>query len=283
MLREECVEVVASLLNSSKTISKPRNQEGIRSNAGAGKGDEADWEENNNDGCVQITMEICRPIRSNLGSIIPIRDTLSPCFLTLAPIILSKVKRVRFVVWAGWMWWSGPQRRPAELQLARRIRSTHCLTPDQMDETAYASSMAKFVEPNEPDPLTDTLDAVLEHLPLVDTVEVVAPLHVSDYWNWDLPQKKWKGVEGWLESPICESGKRRWKSVQRSLVVCQPPTESLQLVFYRKTEVWERDSTDPDNAMGREVRITEKTAEIPDEWPNQTEIEYETREYSRIE
>ncbi|KAF2194787.1 hypothetical protein K469DRAFT_547510 [Zopfia rhizophila CBS 207.26] len=240
-LHEECLEFIACIANSHRPapISDPRPVEESRSNQLAARANtdiEEISERKKDDGSVRITMEILRPIRGAMGFYVPTRDELSPRFMALL-LLLRQIKRVKFIIWGGWDWWRGPKET---------------LTPK-------AEFSATQPESTKPDQLSVAVDRVLRHLPLVEDVSIDVLMHVSDYWNWDLPEVRWEGIQGWLDGRIYPNDERKLKRVYRRLIACNPAAPARFLTFYRKLEVWEDNGR---SGTGRLVHISEGTAEV---------------------
>ena len=81
-------------------------------------------------------------------------------------------------------------------------------------------------------------------------------------------------MEGWLGGSVVgegdgnrdgDGGRRRWRRVERRLVVCETTEEGgNQVVFFRKEEVWGVGGREGDGngGLGAEVLVTEETAEV---------------------
>ncbi|KAF2827779.1 hypothetical protein CC86DRAFT_369031 [Ophiobolus disseminans] len=141
----------------------------------------------------RITLEAKRPQRGKFGYAIPVRDTLSPRFTALLPL-LQNTKILRIVVWPGFEWWSGA--RPGATSGRKGVDP---IAPAALDAVSYA------------------LGAVLAQLPRVEDVEVDVLAHVGDFSRWDLPDEKWVPVQYWLDSPISPQGENRLQRVTRRL------------------------------------------------------------------
>lgn len=147
----------------------------------------------------------------------------------------------------------------------------------------------------------DTLEwvfgKVLGCLSGVEEVEVEVRMLVHDYrsWNfikgWD-QRKKWRQMKRWLRGLVVrdgdgDGGRRRWRRVERKLVVCDTVVEEdgNQVVFFRKEEVWGGGGREGDGngGQGVEVLVTEETAEVPDASNEWDAVEYMSRTYIRRE
>ncbi|KAL5388097.1 hypothetical protein DPSP01_003088 [Paraphaeosphaeria sporulosa] len=51
-------------------------------------------------------------------------------------------------------------------------------------------------------PLGVAVDAILQHLPLVEEAKIDLLIHDIDYWNWGLPATWWEGIRDWLDGPV---------------------------------------------------------------------------------
>jgi len=132
----------------------------------------------------------------------------------------------------------------------------------------------RTVRNRERDTLGVVLGKVLGCLSGVEEVEVEVRMLVWDYWNWDLPVRRWERVGGWLGGSVVgegdgdgdgDGGQRRWRRVERRLVVCETTEEGgKQVVFFRKEEVWGGGGREGDGngGNGAEVLVTEETAEV---------------------
>lgn len=237
---------------------------------------------------VTITLQHQIPVRGPFGPYTPTRTALSPRFHTLLPL-LTLSKRLRFTIWAGWAWWDGPpltRTSPLPSSGARRVaRRVSC------NETDCVEVTPRTVRSRERDTLGVVLGKVLGCLSGVEEVEVEVRMLVWDYWNWDLPVRRWERVEGWLGGSVVgdgdgdgDGGQRRWRRVERRLVVCEAAEEGgKQVVFFRKEEVWGGKGREGDGngGKGAEVLVTEETAEVPDTSDEWDAVEYTSRTYTR--
>ena len=125
----------------------------------------------------------------------------------------------------------------------------------------------------ERDTLEVVLGKVLGCLSGVEEVEVEVRMLAWHYLNWDLPVRRWERVEGWLGGSLVgdgdmggdgDGGRRRWRRVERRLVVCEAEESGKQVVFFRKEEVWGGGGREGDSngGKGTEVLVTEETAEV---------------------
>ncbi|KAF2466331.1 uncharacterized protein BDR25DRAFT_237443 [Lindgomyces ingoldianus] len=163
------------------------------------------------DGSVRITVEILVLIRGSMGSYIPSRDKPSPRFLAMLPL-LRHLKKVKFLVWGGWDFWFGPpKRRPGSGRHQKALPS---------------------VEQN---PLSIALKTLMSYLPNVEEVNIDLLMHIRDYWNLDLPDIKWAGIEGWLLEPIYQASNVHLRKVHRRLMACNADNQSA--TFYHKLEI----------------------------------------------
>ena len=220
---------------------------------------------------VTLTLQHQIPVRGPFGPYTPTRTALSPRFHALLPL-LTLPKRLRFTIWAGWAWWDGPpltRTSPPPSSGARRVaRRVSC------DETDCVEVTPRTVRNRERDTLGVVLGKVLGCLSGVEEVEVEVRMLVWDYWNWDLPVRRWERVGGWLGGSVVgegdgdgdgDGGQRRWRRVERRLVVCETTEEGgKQVVFFRKEEVWGGGGREGDGngGNGAEVLVTEETAEV---------------------
>lgn len=143
------------------------------------------------------------------------------------------------------------------------------------------------------DELEWVLGKVLGYLSGVEEVEVEIRMSAWEYWNWGSPRSWWGGMEERLRGPVVgdgdgdrDSGRRRWRRVERRLVVCETTEEGgKQFVFFRKEEVWGGGGREGDGNGGKglEVLVTEETAEVPDTSDEWDAVEYMSRTYTRRE
>jgi len=129
----------------------------------------------------------------------------------------------------------------------------------------------------------DTLEwvfgKVLGCLSGVEEVEVEVRMLECHYRNWNFiegwdQRKKWRQMKRWLRGLVVrdgdgdgdgDGGRRRWRRVERKLVVCDTAEEDgKQIVFFRKEEVWGGGGREGDRngRQGVEVLVTEETAEV---------------------
>lgn len=191
-------------------------------------------------GCARFTLEIMRTVRGNMGAYEPIRLSPSPIFLSLLPI-LSCLRKVKFIVWPGWGWWYGP----AQSRLIRRATARATFkrtTPDQVDEMRFAEPQDEEgegeragVEEVYPDALAVAIGTLMKHLPLVEEVHIDVLMNAFEYWNLDLPDPKWRGVEGWLGAPIHIRSPKTAK-VYSKLIACQHGSPIRTAAFCHKVQ-----------------------------------------------
>jgi len=258
-LREECLGFHAHYLNSLLPInvadstppeSTSSHQLAARNNTTI---DET-MERHHDEGVLRITLEILRAFRGTMGFFVPVRDVPSPHFMALLPL-LSRVKRMKFTVWAGYDWWSGNSTRPIvsvdrarELKARRNVLKAKRTWSDQTDviqsPTVQREEATDASQAPRPNHLATAIDKLLDHLPVLEELHVDVLLHVIDFTNWDLPEDiKWEGIRGWLDGPVSPSAEGRLKKVQRRLVVAHPGPPTLSGTFLRQREVW-RDGED---------------------------------------
>lgn len=241
-LREECLQLYASLFNSllPATITDMRPAEETASNKLAARinaSSEELAERAHDDDSVRITLEIQRAIRGTMGYHVPKREDLSPRFMALLPL-LRRLKKLKLTVWAGYSWWEGPVERRfigIEVRPTARFKRT---SPDQDDKlqepTQWKEEAACYSKPD--NALSTAIDAILKNLPLIEEVNVDILMHVSDYFNWDLPDVKWEGVQSWLDGPVCSNTGDGLKRVYRRFVVLDPGPPTKSATFLRQLE-----------------------------------------------
>ena len=165
------------------------------------------------EGCVRITLEIQRMIRGNMGGYMPARDTPSPRFLAMTSTF-GRLKKIKFLAWSAWTWWTGPPKRS----------TTNCAT----------SATAEV--PFKPDDLTLAIEKLLKHLPLVEEMDIDLLLHEYCYWNWDLPDDRWEGIQYWLDSSIMPPEHQKLRRVYRRLLECEGAPPARAAIFYHQLE-----------------------------------------------
>ena len=251
-LREESLSFLAhhldllpptSIPDATPSESDPPHQRIARDNAAL---DES-MERHHDSGIVRITLEIHRPSREAGGFYTPPRNTISPHFMALLPL-LSRIKKLKLIVWAGYEWWSGISTRPIiSISRFRRLKSrrvwsdqTDVQPPPATREQEDEDNASTLPLPPRPNLLATAIDALLHHLPLLEGLHIDIPLHILDFTNWDLPDDiKWEGIRPWLDGPVCASAAgRRLKKVQRRLGVVRPTPPMVSWTFLRQCEVW---------------------------------------------
>lgn len=258
--------MVSRLVNSPSHISNIYPQLAVESeSSGLATRENSELEEISerakDDGSVRITLELARPIRTNMGAYIPNRESPSPCFMALLPL-LSRVKKIKFVVWGAYDWWKGPQQlyvraEKSERPLVKRTSS------DQTDEVLSTRKNACSVTPvpasSKPNPLSIAIDVIMKHLPLVEEVKVDVLIYAGDYWNWDLPDNRWEGIQGWLDGTIYSHEGKKLKKVYKRLIACEPTPPARGVTFYHQLETCEDMKEDSTSSV---VHIAEGTGEV---------------------
>lgn len=260
-LREEFLHHVCRLANAPTLSSIPGTKpvEETQSNVLAGRANQSDEdtaERHQDNGTVRITMEIKRPMRGNMGFFTPARDTISPRIAAMA-FLLQRLRRVKFVVWGGMAWWDGP---PIVSRTSSGQRSVQSDEP-QATQPVNGSNSIPTEHEAKPDPLLVSMDELLKLMPNVEEVDIDVLIHAREYLNWNLPDIKHEGIRGWIGSPISSLEGREFSRVDRRLIACLGPHESV--VFYRRLEEKKSDPKAPDDNI---VHISEGRNEITDEW-----------------
>ena len=248
-LREECLDTISYLTNSSM-ISKTKHEdpqpvrEELTTFACKENTEFEEIAERALDsGTVRVTLEMARPYRTNMGAYIPKRDAPSPRFLALVPM-LSRVRKVKFVVWGAYEWWKGPQQRyirvlKSERSLVKRTsadESDSVLSKRKIDISIQAQLME-----SKPNPLNVAIDTILEHLPMVEEVDVDVLINPGEYWNWDLPENRWEGIQGWLDDTIISKDGKKMRRVYRRLIACESSPPARGATFYHQLETLKDD------------------------------------------
>ncbi|KAF2797138.1 hypothetical protein K505DRAFT_347440 [Melanomma pulvis-pyrius CBS 109.77] len=286
-LREECLDIISRIVNSPSHTSSnyPQLAGEVESNGLATRENsqlEEISERAKDDGSVRITLELALPIRTNMGAYIPKRDSPSPCFMALLPL-LSRARKIKFVVWGAYDWWKGPQQRYVRVERSERslVKRT---SSDQTDEVLSARKNASSVIPvpasSKPNPLSIAIDAIMKHLPLVEEVKVDVLMHAGDYWNWDLPDNRWEGIQGWLDGTIYSHEGKKLKKVYRRLIACDPTPPARGVTFYHQLETCEDMEEGSRNSV---VHIAEGSREVPEDFEDAQEEPPFTKAYDRTE
>lgn len=243
-LREECLDTISYMINSS-SIKRARDEDRQQVTAEPTTSafeDNTELEElaecATDSGIVRLTLEMARPYRTNMGAYIPNRETPSPRFLALVPL-LSRVKKVKFVVWGAYDWWKGPIVRyirvpKSERPLVKRTSADETdsvLSRRKIDTSIQAQALEE-----KPNLLSVAIDGILQHMPMVEEVDVDALISPGDYWNWDLPEKRWEGLRGWLDVTICRPDGRKMSRVYRRLIYCESTPPARGATFYHQLE-----------------------------------------------
>lgn len=187
----------------------------------------------------RITLEVCRGYRGTMGFYMPERRDPSPRFLGLVPL-LGRLKMIKFTVWAGFDWWSdkGPWRGPGAIRtITARLRRTW---PDQ-DDTILEPSRVEYDPnivslPQPEDKLFVAIGVLLQHLPLVEEVRIDVLMHLMDFVMWDFSDTQWKGIQGWLDGPVCRPDKGQLKKVSRRLMLVNPTPPIPSACMLRQVE-----------------------------------------------
>lgn len=239
-LRDECLDFHTRRLNSllPTALLEDKPSEDTSSNKLAARNNTTldEGMERFHDGDItRVTVEILRVFRGTMGFYVPERKEPSPRFIGLAPL-LGRLKKIKFIVWAGFDWWSGASTRPivnaartrTKKAILKRMQSDQddvIEQPSQWEEDDAASQSAP-----RPNQVTTAINTLLPYLPLVEEVHVDVLWHVMDFWNWDLPEDKLAGIRGWLDSPLCSTTEHKLKKVHRRIVVFHPPDKSKTLL-----------------------------------------------------
>lgn len=267
-LREETLDYLVGLIE--RRALHPPASENVpfeesfedRVATSADMGNEIYAERARGDGSVLIALEIMRPVRGNMGEYIPTRDRPSPTFMTLLPL-LSRLRKVKFVVWCGSDWWYGPsERRVKERTQFQPKARFQRMSWDQTDEPKNQDAEEKEIvrpEPDKPDPLAVAIGALIKHLPLVEEVTVDVLMRAWEYTNLSLPDTKWEHVQGFLDSPVFPPDGRRLKKVYRKLIAINTSPELYEATFYHKLETWEKK---PGDESGTVVHVSQGSKQV---------------------
>lgn len=250
-LREECLTYHARRLNSNRLTNIPdSNPIHHTTNYQPGEGDDTISDESlerlHDDDCARVTLEVLRQHRGLWGYYVPERQEPSPHFMALIPL-LSRLKHIKFIVWAGHDWWSGDSTRPiVKIKRLQRARLSR-VSADQDDKVIQPTlwendGTTKALAPR-PNPLSVAIDALLRYLPLVEEVKIDLLIHHVDWWSWDLPDPWWEGIREWLDGPISPIAKdRAWKVERRLTIVLHGDLRNSGTVLYQRESV-QRDSS----------------------------------------
>ncbi|KAH7128378.1 hypothetical protein B0J11DRAFT_578596 [Dendryphion nanum] len=285
-LRLETIHYVCRLANAPalSSIANETPVEETQSNILAARTNQSDEdvaERHRDNGSVRITMEIKRPIRSrNMGYYTPVRDTISPRFVALE-FIFRHLKRIKFVVWGGMAWWEGPPKNRGELPRERN-KSTR-ISRDQTDGATSTHEAEQFLAPAPEsnatlDPLSVSMNALLNYMPGVEEVEIDIIIHAREYLNWNLPENRQQGILGWFDAPLFTSTNKKFGKVDRRLMICM--TQECAITFHRKLE----ERKPRKDAVGTTVvRVSTGATEMTEDWENLPEDPVFDQIYDRIE
>ena len=243
-LRDECLDTVCHLINSSTPYTRkdpqPNSEPKSTRIAALHNSDlEETVERSKDNGSVRVTLEVARPIRGNMGAVFPKRERPSPCLLALVPF-LSRVKKIKFTVWAAYDWWRGPQQRYM-ITGKRQVSSVKRTSSDETDETVSTQEKKSRISPvpvsTEANPLANAIDSILKYMPLIEVVEVDVLMYAQEYFNWDLPNDRSEGLRGWLDTTVRSQDGKIVKEVHRRLIACEPNPRSRGAIFYHQREV----------------------------------------------
>jgi hypothetical protein len=257
-MRTEALQTLMDIANSPPLRTRLRSALSESSNSTA---DEYSTRARETDPWPQVAMDVQVAVRVSYGSFIPERTELSPTLLVHLPI-LQHVRQLQFAIWPGWLWWNGPKEKRAtsilpNISSMRAHRSA--LSPDQM----YERTTPALVQTGEPDALGVAVETVLARLPCVQDVEIDVFMHLADYWNWDLPDRRWVRAKGWLDAPVEKGAGRRWKRVKRQLMVLNFSSPCMQIPIFTKTEMWKRDEVEVEGEVkGRLVNVVEEIIDV---------------------
>ena len=256
-LKEECTNFVLRHLNSPFSEADPgpepwannvwdgtiKRQEEIETKL---------MENFHDENMVRITLEVEQVEMKPWGSKKVNRIGPSPQFMATLPF-LSRIRRIKFIVWAGYDWWSG-RSEPTHQKVERLQRAQFKRTSSDQDDELLAPSQWKQIPLSSRScddnvshgPLSKALATLLDYLPLVSDIHVDVLMSVPDYLNWDLPEQKWNCVEKWLHGPLACSTKaerERIATVQRRLITVGlvGPPKVFSKVFFRQREERSRD------------------------------------------
>ncbi|KAF2715420.1 hypothetical protein K504DRAFT_529598 [Pleomassaria siparia CBS 279.74] len=302
-LREECLDTISHLASSSTYHHAAAAEEEVAISESKSACENPDLEESveraRDDGMVRITLEIGRLIRGNMGAVLPTRELPSPRFLSLLPM-LSRVRRIKFVVWGGYDWWKGPQRRyirpttsttttttttgksgPSSLVKRAPLLSSSS-SADKTDKTDGIAStpkqqgkliLAAAAEDAKPDAVSVAVDALLVHLPHIEHVAIDALIYAGDYWNWDLAENRWEGLEAWLKTTVHAHDGSPVKKVHRRLIACEPMPPTRGVVFYHQLEEvqeQEQEETRGGAAGCSMIHVQQGHREVPEDFEDAT-------------
>ncbi|KAF2660082.1 hypothetical protein K491DRAFT_109426 [Lophiostoma macrostomum CBS 122681] len=267
-LREEYLDSLAHSINSASTAFDLKEAATDRS-ANDGSAELASTsfddmiERARDEGCVRITLEIQRLIRGVMGGYMPARDTPSPLFISLVPVF-SRLKKIKFLAWSAWSWWTGPPKRLNKMgQQRARLGQTDDSKDPQVPQAGETSTIAG--KPCKPDDLSLAIETLLEYLPLVEEIHIDLLMHEYDYWNWDLPEDRWVGIQQWLDSPISPPKRGVPLKVYRRLLSCEANTPARAAIFYHQLEERKAGSDGSDV-----VQVSRGSSEVPEEWAKET-------------
>jgi hypothetical protein len=243
-LREECLDTISYLVNTSaikrgrETEPQPVPEEDANVESDRNAELEETAERTLVSGIVGLTLEMSRPYRTNMGAIIPKRETPSPRFLALVPL-LSRIRRVKFIVWGAYDWWKGPQQRYVRVPRSERplVKRTSADESDAvLSRRKIDTSVQAQVMEEKPNPLSVAVAEMVKYMPMVEEVDVDVLINPGEYWNWDLAENRWEGLQGWLDATICSKDGKKMKRVYRRLIACELSPPARGATFYHQLE-----------------------------------------------
>lgn len=282
-LRDEYLDFMCRLLNSlhPTIIAEEESSEGPKSSrlaALVNRAVEEGIERARDDGSLRLTLEIMRVIRGNMGAYMPAHELPSPRFMSLLPL-MSRLKKIKLIVWADWSWWKGPEKRMNRPSFAWPEARSKRTTSDRTDELAPGKDdqpVTASEPPPKPNVLSVAVNSILPHLPALEELRIDVLMHVSDYWNWDLPDNRAEGIQDWLDDPVILPNGKPPMKVYKRLLACEPSTSAA--IFYHKLEEWD---TKSQNGSCEAIRISAGMGEVPEEWDEALAEPPFTNVYSR--
>lgn len=245
-LRHECLNLHTHLLNSTAARKVPKAASGETNNIQATEmtGTELDEaaEQSGDDGVtLRLTLEVQRPRRNAFGYSVPVRESLSPRFLAMLPL-MKDARKLNIVIWSGFDWWNGPpQTSPLELWRQRKLllARTDAGQPGHSERPSEANGIVSKSTGPKTDAVTVAVGKILGQLPAVEELHLSVFIATGDLFRWDLPDAKWEKIQPWLDAPVAKTIGKDLRCVSRTLTsIWQWPESELasQQPFYVQKE-----------------------------------------------
>jgi hypothetical protein len=120
-----------------------------------------------------------------------------------------------------------------------------------MDDMVKTLQFVATTSKQRENPLANAIAGMMAYLPEVEEVQINVLLHAAEYWNWDLPDNRWEGLQPWLEGPAFPSVGPNIKKVVRKFNVGNPQAPQYFATFYHQIE----DYSNSSESMERIVNV----------------------------